>query len=123
MVCAKVQPEHLEAREPAALVTASTEGDARLQRMQRRATALVTDIVDPSPVGLSVSMTRTVEALSGPSARAAMVVNPRGALYAKAHATALAAGLPNDVALLYAGAEQAGVRLVPDAGRPNECKD
>lgn len=99
---------------------ATTEGDARLERMPRRATALATDIVILSPVGRAASMTRTVEALSGPGARAAMVVNPRGALYANAHATALAAGLPNDVVMLYAGAEQAGLSLVPDGGRPSK---
>ena len=56
-------------------------------------------------------MARAAAALSGPNARAAMVRNPRAAVYHSSLATSLSAGMPRDVALLYAGASQAGVDL------------
>jgi len=54
-------------------------------------------------------MARAATALSGPNARAAMVRNPLAAAYHSSLATGLAAGMPRDVALRFAGASQAGV--------------
>jgi len=54
-------------------------------------------------------MARAAAALSSPNARAAIVGNPRAAVYHLLLATGLSAGMPREVALLYAGASQAGV--------------
>jgi len=54
-------------------------------------------------------MAQAAAALSGPNARAAMLRNPHAAVYHSLLATGLSAGIPRDVALLYAGTSQAGV--------------
>jgi len=52
---------------------------------------------------------RAAVSRSGPSARTAMVRNPRVDVYHSSLATDLSTGLRRDVALLYAWASQAGV--------------
>jgi len=54
-------------------------------------------------------MARAAAELSGPNGRAAMVRNPRAAVYHSSLATDLSAGMPREMALLYTGASQAGV--------------
>jgi len=54
---------------------------------------------------------RVAAALSGPNARAAMVRNPRSAVYHSSLATGLSEGMPRHVALFYAGASQAVVEF------------
>jgi len=54
-------------------------------------------------------MARAATTLSGPNARAAILRNPLGATYHSSLPTGLAAEMPRDVPLQFAGASQAGV--------------
>jgi len=56
-------------------------------------------------------MVRVADAITGHHARAALVTNPRGAAYHKAYAGGIGSGMAENVALLYAGATQAGIEF------------
>jgi len=95
----------------AAFRSATAAADEAQAEVARRREALQSDVLEQPDVARGAIMARAAAALSGPNARAAMVRNPRAAVYHSSLATSLSAGMPRDVALLYAGASQAGVDL------------
>jgi len=72
---------------------------------------LHTDVINLSPAARAASMVRVADAMTGHHARAALVKIPRGAAYHKANAGGIGSGMAKIVALLYAGATQAGIEL------------
>jgi len=115
MVCAKTTDAHLKQVAAAAFRSATAAADEAQAQVARRRDALRSDVAEQPDVARGAIMARAAMALSGPNARAAMVRNPLGAAYPSSLATGLAAGTPRDVALLFAGASQAGV----DFGSPS----
>jgi len=109
MVCAKTADAHLKQVAAAAFRSATVAADKSQAQVARRRDALRSDVAEQPDVARGAIMARATTALSGPNARAAMVRNPLGAVYHSSLATGLAAGMPRDVALLFAGASQAGV--------------
>jgi len=83
--------------------------DEAQAEVARRRHALQSDVSEQPDVARGAIIARAAEALSGRNACAAMERNPRAAFYHSSLATGLTAGMPRDVALLYAGASKAGV--------------
>jgi len=108
-VCAKGTDAHLTQVAAAALRSATAAANEAQAEVARRRDVLQSDVSEQPDVARGAIMARAAAALSGPNARAAMVRNPRTAVYHSSLATGLSAGMPRDVALLYAGASQAGV--------------
>jgi len=115
MVCAKTKDAHLKQVAAAAFRSGTSAADKAQAQVARRRDALRSDVAEQPDVARGAIMARAATALTGPSARAAMVRNSLGAAYHSSLATVLAAGMPRDVALLFAGASQAGV----DSGSPS----
>jgi len=95
----------------AAIRSAAAAADEAQAEVARRRDALQSDVSEQPDVARGAIMARAAAALSGPNARAAIVRNPRAAVYQSSLATGLSAGMPRDVAFLYAGASQAGVDI------------
>ena len=115
MVCGKTTDAHLKQVAAAAFPSATAAADEAQAQVDRRRNALRPDVAEQPDVARGAIMDRAATALSGPNARAAIVRNPLGAAYHASLATGLAAGMPRDMALLFAGASQAGV----DFGSPS----
>ena len=115
MVCGKTTDAHLKQVAAAAFRSATAAADEAQAQVDRRRNALRSDVSEQPDVPRGAIMDRAATALSDPNARAAIVRNPLGAAYHASLATGLAAGMPRDVALLFAGASQAGV----DFGSPS----
>jgi len=115
MVCAKTTDAHLKQVAAAAFRSATVAVDEAQAQVARRRDALRSDVAKQPDVARGAIMARGTTALSGPNARAAMVRIPLGAVYHSSLATGMAAGMPRDVALLFAGASQEGV----DFGSPS----
>jgi len=115
MVCAKTTDAHMKEVAAAAFRSATAAAHEAQSQVSRRRAALRSDVVEQQDVARGAIMARAATALSGPNARAAMLRNPLGATYDSSLATGLAAGMPREVALLFAGASQAGV----DFGSPS----
>jgi len=109
MVCGKTTGAHLTQVAAAAFISATAAADQAQAEVARRRDALQSDVSEQTDVARRAIMARAAAALSGSKARAAMVRNPRPAAYHSSLATGLSAGMPRDVALLYAGASQGGV--------------
>ena len=93
----------------AAFRSATVAADEAQAEVSRRRDALQSDVPEQPDVASGAILARAAVAQSGPNARSAMVRNPRAAFYHSSLATGLSAGMPRDVALLYAGASPAGV--------------
>jgi len=121
MVCAKSTGAHLKQVATAAFRSATVAADEAQDQVARSRDALRSDVAEQPNVARGAIMARATTALSGSNARAAMVRNPLGAVYLSSLATGLAAGMPRDVALLFAGASQARVEFgSPSSGEaPN----
>jgi len=111
MVCGKTTDAHLTQVAAAAFRSATAAADEAQAEVARRRDALQSDISEQPDVARGAIMARAAAALSGPNARAAIVRNPRAAVCQYSLATGLSAGMPRDVAFLYAGASQAGVDI------------
>jgi len=111
MVCEKTMDAHLKQVAAAAFRSATAAADEAQAQVNPRRNALRSDVAEQPDVARGSIMDRAATALSRPNARAAIVRNPLGAAYHASLATGLAAGMPRDVALLFAGASQSGVDL------------
>jgi len=111
MVCPKTEAVHLERQAASARRAATLKADRReAVEVQKRA-ALFPDVTKLPPAARAASMVRVAGAMTGHHARAALVTNPRGAAYHKAYAGDIGSGMAENVALLYAGATQAGIEF------------
>jgi len=115
IVCAKTTNAHLKQVAAAAFQSATAAADEAQAQVARRRDALRSEVAEQPDVARGAIIAGAATALSGPNARAAMVRNPLVVAYHLSLATGLAAGMPRDVALLFAGASQAGV----DFGSPS----
>jgi len=111
MVCAKVQPIHLERAAAADRLETSAAADADHAAGLRRSAALQPGIVDFPAVRRADVMDRALEAHSGPATRAAITRNGQGAVFHMEYARGLRAELHPREARLYAGAVQAGANF------------
>jgi len=115
MVCRKAQPMHLERKAESEHRETAVKADRGEAIALRKKAALRTEGTSLPPAVRTASMTRVVNALTGPPARAALVTDPPGASYHKAHAGGIAGGMRENTALLFAGATQAGIEVVESA--------
>jgi len=110
-VCPKTEAVHLERQAASARRAATLKADRReAVEVQKRA-ALRPDANNLPPAARAASMVRVAATMTGHHARAAMVTNPRGAAYHRAYAGGIGSGMAENVALLYAGATQAGIEF------------
>ena len=109
MVCAKATDAHLKQFAAAAFRSATVDADKAQAQVAWRRDSLRSDVAKQPDVTRGAIMTLATTALSSSNARAAMVRTPLGAVHHPSLATGLAAGMPREVALLFAGASQAGV--------------
>ena len=109
MVCARTTNAHLTQVAAATLLSAMAAADEAQADVARRRQALQSDVSEQPDAARGPVTAQAAAALSGPNARAAMVRDPRAAIYHSSLAPGLSAGMPRDVALLSAGASQAGV--------------
>ena len=111
MLCPKTESVHLKRQAASARRAATLKADRReAVEVQKRA-ALHPDVTNVSPAARAASMVHVADAMTGPHARAALVTNPRGAAYHGAYAGGIGFGMAENVALLYAGATQAGIEF------------
>ena len=111
MVCAKTTDAHIKQVAAAAFRSATVDADEAQAQVPRLRDTLRSDNAEQPDVARGAIMARATTALSGPNSRAEMVRYPLGAFYHSSLATGWAAGMPRDVALLFAGASQAGVDI------------
>ena len=111
MLCPKTEAVHLERQAASARRAATLKADRRKAVEVQKRAALCPDVTKLPPAAQAASMVRVAGAMTGHHARAALVTNPRGAAYHKAYAGDIGSGMAENVALLYAGATQAGIEF------------
>ena len=109
MACGKTTETQLTQVAVAAFRSATGAADEAQAEVARRRDSLQLDASKQQDGARGAIIARAAAALSGPNARAAMVRNPRAAVYHSSLATGLSAGMAREMALLYAGASRAGV--------------
>jgi len=102
---------HLEREAESARRAAAQMADRGGAVAMRKQAELRTDVTSLPPAARAASMTRVADELTGPHARAALVTNPRGAAYHRAHEGGTAGGMNENTSLLFAGATQAGIEF------------
>ena len=113
--CGKTTDAYLKQVAAAAFRSATAAADEAEAQVDRPRNALQSGIAEQPDVARGAIMDRSATALSGPNARAAILRNPLGAAYHASLENGLSAGIPRDMALLFAGAIQKGV----DCGSPS----
>jgi len=109
MACGKTTETHLTQVAVAAFRSATGAADEAQAEVARRRESLKLDAAEQPDGARGAIIARASAALSGTNARAAVVRNPRAAVYHSSLATGLSAGMAREMALLYAGASRAGV--------------
>ena len=111
MACTKTESVRLERQAASARSAATLKADRReAVEVQKRA-ALHPDVTNVSPAAWAASTVHVADATISPHARAALVTNPGNAAYHRAYAGGIGSGMAEDVSLLYAGAQQAGIEF------------
>jgi len=125
MACGKTTETHLTQVAVAAFRSATGAADEAQAEVARRRESLKLDAAEQPDGARGAIIARASAALSGTNARAAVVRNPRAAVYHSSLATGLSAGMAREMALLYAGASRAGVdfddSMSGDAPTPLFC--
>lgn len=111
MVCPKTESVHLERQAASARSAATLKADRREAFEVQKRAALHPDVTNVSPAARAASTVHVADATIGPHSRAALVTNPSGAAYHRAYAGGIGSEMAEDVALLYAGAKQAGIEF------------
>jgi len=111
MVCRKTQTVHLEREAVSAHRAAPLKADRPEAADMRRRAALQPAVTNVPAAARATSILRVSEALPGPQARSALVLNLRGQAYHRGYAAGIGSGVGEIIAILYAGVTQAGVKF------------